>query len=200
MIKGKPSFQEIYERFHPGILGFLSKLLGGDEGEEVAQEVFLKVDRGLGNFRGESSVGTWVYGIARNAAIDRLRSRPAWHESLRELRTNGSDEDTEDAISLVPDEQASIEQYLIVKEMNACIRRRVDTLPESYRRVLVLSDMVGMTNGDIASALGVGEGAVKIRLHRARARLRKDLNTHCTLYRDERDELGCEPKPALGRS
>ena len=91
MTKDKLSFQEIYERFHPGILRFLSKLLGGDEAEEVAQEVFLKVDRGLEKFRGESSVGTWIYGIARNAAIDRLRSRPAWHERLRELRANGSD-------------------------------------------------------------------------------------------------------------
>ena len=200
MTKGKESFQEIYDRFHPGILRFLSKLLGGDEAEEVAQEVFLKVDRGLENFRGESSVGTWIYGIARNAAIDRLRSRPAWHESLRELRANGADENQEDPISQIADDQASIERYLIGKEMSECIRGRIDTLPESYRRVLVLSDLVGMTNGEIASALGVGEGAVKIRLHRARARLREDLNTRCTLYRDERDELGCEPKPALGRS
>jgi len=56
-----------------------------------------------------------------------------------------------------------------------------------------------MTNAEIASALGATEGTVKIRLHRARARLREDLGTRCTLYRDERDELGCEPKTALGQ-
>jgi len=75
----------------------------------------------------------------------------------------------------------------------------VDTLPESYRRVLVYSELAGMTNAEIASALGVGEGAVKIRLHRARARLREDLGTYCTLYRDGCDELSCEPKTALRR-
>ena len=78
--------------------------------------------------------------------------------------------------------------------MNRCIRGRVETLPESYRSVLALSELAGMTNAEIASALGTTEGAVKIRLHRARAALRKDLGSYCALYRDERDELACEPK------
>ena len=56
----KLSFQDIYERFHPGILRFLSRLVGTDEAEEVAQEVFLRVDRGFTKFRGESSIGTWI--------------------------------------------------------------------------------------------------------------------------------------------
>ena len=194
----KRSFQEIYEKFHPGVLRFLSRLVGEEEAEDVAQEVFLRVDRGLESFRGESSMGTWIYRIARNAALDRLRSRPAWLEGARQLRTRGSDEDPEDVMSQIPDERASLERYLIGKEMSECIRGRVDTLPESYRRVLVLSELVGMTNGEIASALGVSEGAVKIRLHRARSLLREDLGTHCTLYHDELAELACEPKSAFG--
>jgi RNA polymerase sigma-70 factor (ECF subfamily) len=192
---GKASFEEIYERFHPGILRFLSRLVGADEAEDVAQEVFLRVDRGLAEFRGESSIGTWVYRIARNAALDLLRSRPAWHEGMRETQTHGSEENPSDAVESLPDGKVSIERHLIGKEMSECIRSRVDSLPESYRRVLVLRELAGMTNAAIASALGIGEGAVKIRLHRARARLREDLGTHCTLCRDERDELVCEPKP-----
>ena len=198
MTDGKGSFQEVYERFQPGVLRFLSRLVGEEEAEDVAQEVFLRVDRGLEGFRGEASIGTWIYRIARNAALDRLRSRPAWHESVRQLRSHGSEEDPVDVISQLPDEQASLEQYLVGKEMSECIRGRIDILPESYRRVLVLSELVGMTNAEIASALGVSEGAVKIRLHRARSLLREDLGTHCTLYHDERDELACEPKPAFG--
>ena len=196
MTDGKGSFQEIYERFHPGILRFLSRLLGENDAEEVAQEVFLRVDRGLEGFRGDSAVGTWIYRIARNSALDRLRGRPAWHESVRGFQAHGSDEDPTDVCSRLPDEQASIERYLIGKEMSECIRGRVENLPESYRRVLVLSDLAGMTNAEIACALGTSEGAVKIRLHRARARLREDLGTHCTMYRDERDELACEPRSA----
>ena len=197
-MEGKRSFQEIYERFQPGVLRFLSRLVGEEEAEDVAQEVFLRVDRGLESFRGESSMGTWIYRIARNAALDRLRSRPAWLESARQLRTHGSDEDPEDIMSKIPDEQVSLERYLIGKEMSECIRGRVDTLSESYRRVLVFSELVGMTNAEIASALGVSEGAVKIRLHRARSLLREDLGTHCTLYHDELAELACEPKSAFG--
>lgn len=195
---GKRSFQEIYERFQPGVLRFLSRLVGKEEAEDVAQEVFLRVDRGLGGFRGDSSIGTWVYRIARNAALDHLRSRPARLDSVRRLRTHGSDEDPEEAMYQLPDQRASLERYLIGKEMSECIRGRVDTLPESYRRVLLLSDLVGMTNAGIASTLDVSEGAVKIRLHRARALLRVDLGAHCALYRDERDELACEPKSAFG--
>lgn len=195
---GERSFQEIYERFQPGVLRFLSHLVGEGEAEDVAQEVFLRVDRGLEGFRGESSIGTWIYRIARNAALDRLRSRPAWLESARQPQTHGSGEDLEDVMSRIPDEGASLERYLIGKEMSECIRGRVDTLPESYRRVLLLSELVGMTNAEIASAIGVSEGAVKIRLHRARALLREDLGTHCTLYHDELDELACEPKSASG--
>ena len=195
---GKRSFQEIYEKFHPGILRFLARLVGEEEAEDVAQEVFLRVDRGLEGFRGESSIGTWIYRIARNAALDRLRSRPAWLESTRQLQTHGSEKDPEGGMIQIPDEGASLERYLIGKEMSECIRGRVDTLPESYRRVLLLSELAGMTNAEIASAIGVSEGAVKIRLHRARALLREDLGTHCTLYHDELDELACEPKSASG--
>lgn len=194
------SFQEIYGTHLPGILRFLSRIVGEEEAEDVAQEVFLRVARNLDRFRGDSSVGTWIYRIARNAALDRIRSRPARHENPREYPANVPDEDPADAMSLLPDEQASIERHLIGKEMNECIRGRVDNLPESYRSVLVLSEFAGMTNAEIASVLGIGEGAVKIRLHRARARLREDLGTRCTVYRDGRDELACEPKPAQGRS
>ncbi|MDA8121759.1 MAG: sigma-70 family RNA polymerase sigma factor [Deltaproteobacteria bacterium] len=196
MTDDKGSFQEIYERFHPGILRFLSRLLGEGEAEDAAQDVFLRVARGLETFRGDSALGTWIYRIARNAALDRFRGRPAWNESVGGFQTSGLDEDASDVCSRIPDEHASIERYLIGKEMSDCIQGRVGSLPESYRRVLVLSEWGGMSNGEIACALGIGEGAVKIRLHRARARLREDLVTHCAMYRDERDELACEPRVA----
>ncbi len=195
---GKVSFQEIYERFRPGVLRFLSRLVGEEEAEDVAQEVFLRVDRALDGFRGESSMGTWIYRIARNAALDRLRSRPAWLESVRQTGTHDMDEDPTDVMSRIPDERASLERQMIAKEMNECIRDRIGNLPGSYGEVLVLRELGGMTNAEIASALGVSEGTVKIRLHRARSLMREDLSTHCILSRDERDELACDPKSAFG--
>jgi RNA polymerase sigma-70 factor (ECF subfamily) len=199
MTDDKGSFRQIYERYYPGILRFLIRLVGEDEAEDVAQEVFLRVDRGLPAFRGEAAIGTWIYTIARNAALDRLRARPRWDRNAGEIEAQRTDDAMADLCSSLPDEQASVERYLIGKEMSECIRWRVESLPESYRSVLVLSELAGMTNAEIASALGTSEGVVKIRLHRARAMLRNELGTHCTLYRDERDELACEPRPAFLR-
>lgn len=194
MAIGNEEFQDLYGKYHPAILRFLSRLVGRDEAEDVAQEVFLKVDRGLEGYRGDAALGTWIFAIARNAALDRLRARRPWDRSAGEPGARCDDEAAADAGSDLPDEQACVERRAIAQEMNRCIRGRVETLPESYRSVLTLSELAGMTNAEIASALGITEGAVKIRLHRARAALRKDLGSYCALYRDERDELACEPK------
>ena len=78
--------------------------------------------------------------------------------------------------------------------MNECIRRYIDELPPSFRSVVLLSEEEGLANQEIAVALGISLETVKIRLHRARARLKKALGSGCALYWDERNELGCEPK------
>ncbi len=188
------NFHEVYVRFYPGILRFLSRMVGEAEAEDVAQEVFLKVDRGFEGYRGDAAIGTWIFAIARNSALDRLRARRPWERSAGEPGAHCEDDAAADASFDLPDERACVERRAIAQEMNRCIRGRVETLPESYRSVLALSELAGMTNAEIASALGTTEGAVKIRLHRARAALRKDLGSYCALYRDERDELACEPK------
>jgi RNA polymerase sigma-70 factor (ECF subfamily) len=79
--------------------------------------------------------------------------------------------------------------------MNDCIRGIVEGLQENYRAVLVLSDFEELTNLEIADILGISSDTVKIRLHRARTRLRKELKAKCNLYRDERNELACERTP-----
>jgi RNA polymerase sigma-70 factor (ECF subfamily) len=67
-------FKEIYEEFQPKILNYLARLMGPNEAEDMAQVVFAKVSRGLDSFKGQSKLSTWVYRIATNTAIDRLRS------------------------------------------------------------------------------------------------------------------------------
>jgi RNA polymerase sigma-70 factor (ECF subfamily) len=82
--------------------------------------------------------------------------------------------------------------------MNDCIKGVVDGLPENYRTVLILSDLEELTNNEIAEVLDISLETVKIRLHRARTRLKKELEHHCSFYKDERNELACDRKvPSL---
>ena len=89
------------------------------------------------------------------------------------------------------------DQQLIRKEMNACIRAFIDSLPADYRFVIVLADVEEFKNHEIAKILGISLDTVKIRLYRARARLRKQLETHCSFYRDKQNEFACDLKNAL---
>ena len=187
-------FGRIYQDFYPKIVGYLIRLVGDRDAEDVAQEVFLKVSSALDNFRGDSSLSTWIYRIATNGAIDHLRkssSGPA------ELMTRGlADEDslTGDEAKAAEESTPSLDTHLIRKEMNSCIRGIIDALPENYRTVLVLSELEGFTNSEIADITGISLQAVKIRLYRARTRLRKELEAKCNFYRDERNELACDRK------
>jgi len=77
-------FQIIHDTFRPKIYRYLSRMVGEHEAEDLTQEVFVKVNQGLGNFKGESKLTTWLYRIATNAAIDRLRS-PSFQLAVKEL-------------------------------------------------------------------------------------------------------------------
>ncbi len=177
----------LYAEYYPKIAGYLRRLVGEAEAEDVAQEAFLKVGKALGGFRGESSLSTWIYRIATNAAMDHLRKPDHQAGDL-------PDDDSESGNTVEDAGSPLLDTVLIRKDMNECIRGIVEGLPENYRSVLVLSELEGFTNQEIADILDVSLETVKIRLHRARTRLRKELESHCTFYRDDRNELSCDRK------
>jgi len=184
-------FLDIYESFSGKIRRYLARIVGETEAEDLAQEVFIKVSRGLKDFRREASLSTWIYKIATNTARDRLRRRSLQKEAL-DIRQEIDEGAAAEEYLLTVDHKPSLEASLIKKEMNDCIRSVVEGLRENYRTVLVLSDFEDMTNAEIAGILGISSDTVKIRLHRARTNLRKQLDAKCSLYRDERNELACE--------
>jgi RNA polymerase sigma-70 factor (ECF subfamily) len=177
-------FDGIHDEFRPKITRYLSRLVGKDEAEDLVQEVFTRIDHALPDFRADSKVSTWVYRIATNAAFDRLRSRSS--EQAAHARLHG-----EEAASTG---RPGVEQELARREMNDCVRQYIEALPPGYRAVVILSEDEGLTNPEIAEALGISLDTVKIRLHRARRRLKKALGTGCSFYRDERNEFACAPK------
>lgn len=193
MIYGDAEFQHIYKTFQPIIVRYLSRLVGRHEAEDLTQEVFIKVSQALESFRGESKLSTWIYKIATNAAFDHQRDPSfARKKQITVLSISTPEMEIE-----IEDKRPSVEKSLIRKEMNQCIRNFIENLPSDYRTVVVLSELEGLKNKEIAEILGITLETVKIRLHRARARLRKELETHCSFYRDERNVFSCDLKSAL---
>jgi RNA polymerase sigma-70 factor (ECF subfamily) len=194
--ENKPDFQTIYVSFSKKIRRYLARLVGEADFEDVTQEVFLKVNASLAEFRSDSSLSTWIYRIATNAAIDHNR------KSSTRLKEQTAEEQLPDdsltEANMAVDPTPPQDRQLIRKEMSDCIRGIVDGLPENYRTVLILSDLEELKNNEIAEVLDISLETVKIRLHRARMRLKKELEDHCSFYKDERNELACDRKvPSL---
>ena len=180
------TFEEIYDSNRARILRYLTRLVGAAEAEDLTQDVFVKVSRGLDGFRDESHVVTWIYRIATNTALDRLRS-----PSFKAIEPV---EDVELVSLQTGQKSPTVEQQAIKEEMSSCIRHVVDQLPENYRTTIVLSNMEGFKDSEIADILGLTLPAAKITLHRARARLKKTLSNYCIFYRTEENELACDRK------
>src|SRR5512139_1859273 len=187
----KLEFQPIYDTFRPKIHRYLARMTGANEADDLTQEVFIKVSRGLKDFRGESKLSAWIYRIATNVALDHLR-RSQMTTKISSIDTEGEEEPVQ-----LRGEISLIDQQLIQKEMNACIRNVIKKLPEEYRTVIVLSDLEEFKNNEIAEILKVSLNTVKIRLHRARSKLKKELENLCCFYRDERNVLSCDLKSAI---
>jgi RNA polymerase sigma-70 factor, ECF subfamily len=183
-------FQETHDEFRPRILHYLQGMVGKDNAEDLTQVVFEKVSRSLSHFREESSIATWIYRIATNVALDHIRSATV-RKTVISLDTIDANCDCH---ILRDEKMPGADQGLMKREMNDCIHRIVKQMPENERVVLLLSEFEGMKNREIADILELSLDTVKIRLHRGRTRLRKDIETECTLYRDERNELACHPK------
>jgi RNA polymerase sigma-70 factor, ECF subfamily len=192
-------FEKIYAAFQPKIFRYLTRLAGEDVAEDLTQETFVKVSRSLGDFRGESMLSTWLYRIATNTALDKLRS-PSFRRAESPDLIEMDETPIEDQNAWTGEKTPLVEQQTYRKEMNECIRDYIERLPESYRTVLVLSEMEELSNNEIAEILGVSLETVKIRLHRGRAKLKQELESHCDSYWIENNEFLPDLKQFPGKS
>ena len=190
----KPDFREVHDSLRPRILRYLTRMAGEAEAEDLAQEVFEKVSRGLTTYRGDAELSTWVYRIATNTALDRLRRRAKPAAAVDPSLADAIVAAEADRNVWTGEKQQTLEGRVIRDEMNACIREVVNGLPENYRTVIILSDLEGFQDREIAEILGLSPGNAKIRLHRARLQLRKALEKACVFYRSEENELACDRK------
>jgi RNA polymerase sigma-70 factor (ECF subfamily) len=124
-------FQKIHEAFRPKIHRYLTHLVGEHEAEDLTQEVFVKVSRALKTFRGESQLSTWLYRIATNAAIDKMRSL-SFRQGAQESSLDDSNED-EDRDAWTGEKPPLLEQQFMRKERYQCFGKFVKNLSPHYR-------------------------------------------------------------------
>ncbi len=165
------AFGQLVRSHSARIINLAYRLVGNrDDAEDLAQEAFLKLHRSLKTFRGESSVGTWLYRTTSRLAVDHLR-----REKLKRALFFNREQEDQDPLDACPSPDASPRQILLAKEVETRIQLSLRGLSPRQRVVFSLRHFEEMSLRDIADALGLEEGTVKAHLHRAVRTLRREL-------------------------
>lgn len=157
--RGEPgAFEELVRRTQHRVYGVAYRLVGDrGEAEDVAQDAYLRVFRALGSFREEARFETWLHRIVVNAAMTHLKRRGRFPALVQDPGSAPEPPPARPADQAVDREE---------------VREALAELPEGLRVTLVLREMYGLSCREIGEEMGLSEGAVKVRLHRARKRLR----------------------------
>ena len=170
----KHLFHDLIRPCERSIYFMLYSLLKNEaEAEDVVQETVIKVYQNLDKFRGESQFRTWVLSIARNEGLGRLRKIGSRREDSLDAET---DEQTGDYTPAILTSWREIPaEALEQKELGQILRKAIEGLPQIYRNIVLLRDIKEMDIRESAAVLGITEASVKVRLHRARALLQRNL-------------------------
>ena len=176
-------FEDHYQRIYRYALSLMHDPA---EADDVAQETFLRAYQRLDSLRDPAALTTWLYRIATHVGLDRIRQRT--RRAPMEAEVDPADADEADPAA------PSLQQIVEQSEMGECVQRYLESLSDSYRAVILLHDLHGLSGPEIAATLGLSLANVKIRLHRARRKLQAQLEAGCAFSHDERDVLVCEPR------
>lgn len=170
------AIEQLVDRYGDRVYRLALRITGSNEdAEEVAQDALWTAARKIGSFKGDSAFGSWLYRIAANAAYMKLRARRgkgreiALDEVMPGLDGGGVH------FEPIDDWSSRVDERALQSELRGVLEQAIDELPPDYRTALVLHDVEGMSNPDIADALGISLPAVKSRVHRSRLYLRKRL-------------------------
>ncbi len=172
------AFNELVEVYSPRVYRLVARILGRrEDAEDMAQEVFVQVFKGIGHFRGESKLGTWIYRVAINLCKNRSKYLSRRHD------------DKQDALDAVADRQPlhqakgvtsgqinRPDQMVEGMQIEAIMRKCIAELDPDFREALILRDVENLSYDEIIEITGVAEGTVKSRIHRARALLKQRVS------------------------
>jgi RNA polymerase sigma-70 factor, ECF subfamily len=172
----KQLFHDLIRPVERAVFVMMFMLLRNEtDAEDAAQETFIKVFRNLHSFRGDAKFSTWVLSIARNEGLAWLRKRSSRPEESLEPTLDGEATHGDFTPALLTDWREVPLEALERKELGQWICRAIVNLPPIYRDVVQLRDVDELDVQETANILGITAGAVKVRLHRARAMLQKEL-------------------------
>ncbi|MFB6273416.1 MAG: RNA polymerase sigma factor [Salinibacter sp.] len=162
------AFRCLFEQERERLRRFVLKLVDdADEAENIVQQTFTEAYRQIEDFRGESSVSTWLFSIAKHLAYGHLRTADRHnyleHETIEFLQVDQDDTTT------------ATEEKVELSERKRIVHDALQELPEHYRRVVQLRDLEEQSTAETAEQLGLTEVNVRVRLHRARKQLREHL-------------------------
>lgn len=170
------AFTVLFRRYNPRVYRQARRFLHDTaEAEDVAQEVFLTLYAKAHTFRGEAALSTWLYCLTANAALSRLRRRYRQREISLEGYLSYCKESGQPGLHSAAAPSQAFVEHLASAEAQRLLQEAIDQLRPMDRAAIVLSDLEGLADRDIAVALGLSISAVKARLHRARRLLRGRL-------------------------
>lgn len=173
------AFRTLVELNSANVYNVALKLLGDEqEAEDVLQETFLNAFEAIPRFEGRSSLATWLYRIAYNAGLMRLRKRKQMTTFSLDEMSAAEDEPGKALSLLLVDWSAMPDEQLLTAEARQEMDRAIADLPEPLRAAFILRDIHGLSGAETAEVLGISVQAVKNRLHRARLQLRDRLSAY----------------------
>jgi RNA polymerase sigma-70 factor, ECF subfamily len=170
------AFEELYREHSARLYNVAYRMVGHpDEADDLLQEIFLTVFRKLDSFRGASALSTWLYRLAINVCLDRLRSRTARQEQRTDTLDEAAPPAAREALSHVG---------------RLDLERAIAALPEGSRAAFVLHDVEGFDHSEVGHILGIAEGTSKSQVHKARLRIRAYLHGEHGAGGETRKALG----------
>ena len=177
------AFEALVARHRDDVFALALRITRSEaDAAEITQDTFLSAYQHLPQFRGDAAFGSWVYRIAANNALMRLRRQRVKQAAESELRGPEFNERGSLVEPPNPNFVRAADEEMLDAELGAAIQRATDQLPESYRQVFLLRDVDGLSYDEIAAVTGESVAAIKSRLHRARLALREAIEA---FYREK---------------
>lgn len=165
--------EKVWLEYHARLRAFIkSRIANKAAVDDILQDVFLKMHAGLDSLKDDTKLKSWLYQIARNAIIDHFRSRRP----------------TMDIPEWLPQPETDPREK-VTQELSECLQPMIRLLPESYREAVILSELKGLTQKEVATVQGISLSGAKSRVQRGRALLKNMLDDCCRFEFDHSGRL-----------